>query len=190
MCSHSGEMLPRDSGRYIVRPEHDGYSVSTGLSAPDPTVMAGAGVARPGRKESALSDAAVTTLTDDHRASVAERLVGTWTTVLDNDGTPVVGLSAFNADGGVILTQLNAKNIGLGNWVATGVDTFVYNAHILAADENGGFKGTAHITVNGTLTAADSWTGDGGATFHDADGQPLRSHGGSAVTATKYHVGQ
>ncbi|BCJ47986.1 hypothetical protein GCM10010168_23450 [Actinoplanes ianthinogenes] len=137
-----------------------------------------------------MSDAVTTTLPAGHRASVARRLVGSWTTVLDNDGTPVIGLSAFTADGGVILTQLNAKNIGLGNWAATGADTFVYNAHILAADENGGFKGTAHITVNGTLTADDSWTGDGGATFHDADGKPLRSHGGSAVTATKYGVGQ
>ncbi|MFC4148502.1 hypothetical protein ACFO0M_19790 [Micromonospora mangrovi] len=138
-----------------------------------------------------MSDAAVTTtLTDEHCAAVAGRLVGTWTTVLDNEGSPVVGLSAFTADGGVILTQLNAKNIGLGNWVATGADTFVYNAHILAADENGGFKGTAHITVNGRLTGDASWTGDGGATFHDAAGKPLRSHSGSAVTATKFGVGQ
>lgn len=54
------------------------------------------------------------------RRPLQDRLVGTWTTELDNDGTPVTGLSQFSADGGVILTQLNAKNIGLGNWVATG----------------------------------------------------------------------
>ncbi|TYB39207.1 hypothetical protein FXF50_08140 [Micromonospora sp. AP08] len=119
---------------------------------------------------------------------VADRLVGTWTTELDNDGTPVVGLSSFSADGGVILTQLNAKNIGLGNWVATGPDTFTYNAHILAADEHGGFKGTAHIRVSGTFDSDTHWTGSGGATFHDPQGRPLRSHDGSRVTAVKFGV--
>jgi hypothetical protein len=127
-------------------------------------------------------------LLDRETPSVGDRLVGTWTTVLDNDGTPVVGLSAFSADGGVILTQLNAKNIGLGNWVATGPDTFVYNAHILAADDNGGFKGTAHIKVTGTFDSGTTWTGAGGATFHDPDGQPLRSHDGSKVTARRFGV--
>jgi hypothetical protein len=127
-------------------------------------------------------------LLDREDRAIADRLVGTWTTVLDNDGTPVVGLSSFSADGGVILMQLNAKNIGLGNWVATGPDTFTYNAHILAADETGGFKGTAHVRVSGTFESDIAWVGSGGATFHDSAGNPLRSHDGSKVTATKYGV--
>lgn len=122
------------------------------------------------------------------RRSPLDRLVGTWTTELDNDGTPVLGLSSFSADGGVILMQLNAKSIGLGNWVATGPDTFRYNAHILAADAEGGFKGTAHVRVSGTFTSDIGWAGSGGATFHDADGKPLRSHDGSKVTAVKFDV--
>src|SRR4051812_379719 len=141
------------------------------------------------RGETAMSEATGRpSLLDREDRSLGDRLVGTWTTVLDNDGTPVVGLSSFSADGGVILTQLNAKNIGLGNWVATGPDTFTYNAHILAADETGGFKGTAYIRVSGTLTSATTWAGSGGATFHDPAGNPLRSHDGSTVTATKYGV--
>lgn len=122
------------------------------------------------------------------RRPLQDRLVGTWTTELDNDGTPVTGLSQFSADGGVVLTQLNAKNIGLGNWVATGPDTFRYNVHILAADPSGGFKGTAHVSVAATLTSDAGWSGLGGATFHDADGKPLRSHDGSAVSAVKFDV--
>jgi hypothetical protein len=127
-------------------------------------------------------------LLDREDGSIGDRLVGTWTTELDNDGTPVVGLSSFSADGGVILMQLNAKNIGLGNWVATGPDTFTYNAHILAADEGGGFKGTAHVRVSGTFSSGTTWEGSGGATFHDPAGNPLRSHDGSKVTARRFGV--
>src|SRR5256885_7504981 len=50
------------------------------------------------------------------------RLVGTWTTELEDDGKSVFGLASFTGDGGVTCYQVNAKNIGLGNWEPTGKD--------------------------------------------------------------------
>ncbi|MDF9816839.1 hypothetical protein [Streptomyces sp. SPB162] len=116
------------------------------------------------------------------------RLVGTWTTELDNDGEPTFGLVSFSADGGVTSTQTNTKNIGLGNWALTGEDTFEYNFHILATDEAGKLVGEAHINVEGEFVSDTRWEGLGGASFYDPQGNRQRGHGGSKVVAVKYGI--
>ncbi len=116
------------------------------------------------------------------------RLVGTWTTELDDSGKSVFGLVAFTESGVVTSTQVNTKNIGLGNWESTGPDTFVYNFHILAVNDEGVHIGEAHIHVEGELVADDRWEGTGGANFYDPQGNLLRGHDGAKVTARKFGI--
>lgn len=118
------------------------------------------------------------------------RLVGTWTTQLDDDGKAVPGLVSFAADGGVVSTQLNTKNIGLGTWRSTGPDTFEYSFHILAADPEGKHVGEAHVRVEGEIVSESRWQGTGGADFYDPQGSKLRGHAGSKVTADKFGIGE
>jgi len=115
-------------------------------------------------------------------------LTGTWTTELDDDGKIVPGLVTFTADGGVISTQLNTKNIGLGNWRRIGENAFEYNFHILAADPEGAYVGQAHVKVTGEFSSPDEWTGLGGANFYSPAGDKLRGHSGSKVTARKFWI--
>jgi hypothetical protein len=117
-------------------------------------------------------------------------LTGTWTTELDNDGKPAFGLSSFSADGGVTAMQLTTTNIGLGNWKATGPDTFEYNFHILAANEAKELIGEAHIHVEARFVSETRWEGSGGATFYSPTGERLRGHSGHKVVATKYGIDQ
>ncbi|MDH6113760.1 hypothetical protein P3T36_005728 [Kitasatospora sp. MAP12-15] len=117
-----------------------------------------------------------------------ERLLGTWTTVLDDSGKSVVGLVAFTGDGAVVSTQVNTKNIGLGNWESTGPDAFSYNFHILAVNEEGVHVGEAHIRVEAALLPDGSWEGTGGANFYDPQGKLLRGHDGAKVTARKFGI--
>lgn len=131
--------------------------------------------------ETAISQAEAT-------AAVASRLVGSWTTALDNDGVAVPGLVSFTADGNVTSMQLNTKNIGLGTWRATSENTFEYGFHVLAADPEGNHVGEARIKVTGEFTGEGSWQGLGGATFFSPKGEALRGHDGSDVTATKFGV--
>ncbi len=121
-------------------------------------------------------------------ATLAARLSGTWTTELDNDGEPTLGLASFAVDGRVTAMQVNVKNIGLGNWAETGPDTFEYNFHILAVNEANEYVGQAHVYVEGRLVSASRWEGEGGATFYDPAGKRLRSHTGSRVVATKFGI--
>ncbi|GAA3501754.1 hypothetical protein GCM10019016_088610 [Streptomyces prasinosporus] len=116
------------------------------------------------------------------------RLVGTWTTWLDDDGKAVPGLVRFTADGGVVSTQVNTRNIGLGSWRSTGPDTFEYGFHILAVDGEGTHVGEAHVRVEGEFVSDTGWQGTGGADFYDPRGTKLRGHGGSKVTAEKFGV--
>ncbi|MGW4648711.1 hypothetical protein [Kitasatospora sp. NPDC004289] len=116
------------------------------------------------------------------------RLVGTWTTALDDGGKSVPGLVAFSADGRVTSTQVNTKNIGLGNWESTGDGTFSYNFHILAVNEEGVHVGEARVHVEGKLTGDGSWEGTGGANFYDPRGELLRGHDGAKVTARKFGI--
>ncbi|MFD9004799.1 hypothetical protein ACFV0T_28210 [Streptomyces sp. NPDC059582] len=118
------------------------------------------------------------------------RLAGTWTTQLDDDGKAVPGLVSFAADGGVVSTQLNTKNIGLGTWRSTGPDTFEYSFHILAADPEGKHVGEAHVRVEGEFVSESRWQGTGGADFYDPHGNKLRGHSGSKVTADKFGIDQ
>ncbi|MCM2387216.1 hypothetical protein [Streptomyces albipurpureus] len=115
-----------------------------------------------------------------------DRLVGTWTTQLDDDGKAVPGLVRFSADGGVVSTQVNTKSIGLGSWRATGPDTFEYGFHILAVDGEGTHVGEARVRVEGEFTSPTQWQGTGGAEFYDPQGVKRRGHGGSKVTAEKF----
>ncbi|MFJ4538830.1 hypothetical protein ACIP39_23145 [Streptomyces tibetensis] len=116
------------------------------------------------------------------------RLVGTWTTQLDDDGKAVPGLVSFSADGTVVSTQLNTKNIGLGTWRATGPESFEYGFHILAADPEGNHVGEAHVRVSGEFVSDTEWQGTGGAEFFDPQGTKLRGHAGSKVTAGKFGI--
>jgi hypothetical protein len=116
------------------------------------------------------------------------RLVGTWTTHLDDDGKAVPGLVSFSADGSVVSTQLNTKNIGLGTWRVTGSGTFEYGFHILAADPEGKHVGEAHVRVSGEFVSDTEWQGTGGAEFFDPQGTKLRGHAGSKVTAGKFGI--
>jgi hypothetical protein len=119
---------------------------------------------------------------------MSDWFIGTWTTELDDDGKIVPGLVTFAADGGVISTQLNTKNIGLGNWRRTSENAFEYNFHILAADSEGAYVGQAHIKVDGELISPDEWKGVGGANFYGPTGDKLRGHSGSKVTARKFGI--
>ncbi|MEV7467868.1 hypothetical protein AB0O20_15395 [Streptomyces kronopolitis] len=116
------------------------------------------------------------------------RLAGTWTTELDDDGKKVLGLASFGSEGNVVSTQVNTKNIGLGNWEATGPDTFTYNFHILAVSPEGQHVGEAHVHVEGRFVADDRWEGFGGANFYDPQGNRLRGHAGSKVVARKFGI--
>ncbi|SDL64691.1 hypothetical protein SAMN04488074_112164 [Lentzea albidocapillata subsp. violacea] len=116
------------------------------------------------------------------------RLVGSWKTDLEDDGRSVFGLASFSSDGGVVSTQLNTRNIGLGNWRSTGADTFEYSFHILAANPEGEHVGEAHVKVEGRFVSDSEWQGLGGATFYSPEGKALRSHGGSKVKATKFGI--
>lgn len=120
--------------------------------------------------------------------AVSGQLNGTWTTELDNDGEPTFGLASFCDDGTVTAMQVNVKNIGLGNWVTTGPETFEYNFHILATDAAGAYVGQAHVYVEGRLESGARWVGVGGATFYDPQGKRLRGHSGSRVVGTKYGI--
>lgn len=122
--------------------------------------------------------------------TVQAQLIGSWTTELDNDGTPALGLVAFSADGGVTSTQLNTKHIGLGTWRATGESTFEYAFHILASDDEGKHVGEARIHVEGEIVDDGTWVGTGGATFYNPEGKSLRGHGGSKVVAKKFGIGK
>ncbi|MGW2256038.1 hypothetical protein ACWCXH_38740 [Kitasatospora sp. NPDC001660] len=117
------------------------------------------------------------------------RLVGTWTTELDDGGKSVFGLVSFTGDGVVTSTQVNTKNIGLGNWESTGAgSTFRYNFHILAVNDEGVHIGEAHVHVEGELIGDDRWEGTGGANFYDPQGKLLRGHDGAKVTARKFAI--
>ncbi|MEU1792661.1 hypothetical protein ACFV6M_05520 [Streptomyces californicus] len=116
------------------------------------------------------------------------RLVGTWTTELEDDGKSVFGLASFTGDGGVTCYQVNAKNIGLGNWESTGKDSFHYNFHILAVNPQGEHVGEAHVFVAGEFVSDDRWEGTGGANFYSPAGDLLRGHEGSRVTARKFGI--
>jgi hypothetical protein len=116
----------------------------------------------------------------------APRLVGSWLTRLDDDGRTVPGLVLFLADGGVVSTQLNTKNIGLGSWRSTGPSSFEYGFHILAADPEGNHIGEAHVQVEAEFVSEGEWQGTGGADFFDPSGTKLRGHAGSKVTADRF----
>jgi hypothetical protein len=127
-------------------------------------------------------------LDDTTAQALRDKLVGSWTTELDNEGKPAFGLSQFSADGGVIAMQITTKNIGLGSWKATGPNSFEYAFHILAAGENGEFVGEAHVRVNGTFVSDTRWEGTGGAAFYAPDGKQLSGHTGNTVVGNKFGV--
>ncbi|MFD4173220.1 MULTISPECIES: hypothetical protein [Streptomyces] len=116
------------------------------------------------------------------------RLIGTWTTALDDDGRTVPGLVSFGADGGVVSTQVNTRSVGIGSWRATGEGTFEYGFRILAVDGEGVHVGEARVRVRGEFVSDTAWKGTGGADFHDPGGTRLRGHHGSPVTAEKYGI--
>jgi hypothetical protein len=133
--------------------------------------------------------------TGDHVDAPAETtgalrtaLTGTWTTELDNDGAPAFGLSAFSADGGVTAMQLTTRNIGLGTWRASGLDTFEYSFRILAAGENNELIGVAHVKVDARFVSETRWEGVGGAQFYSPQGELLRGHRGNKVVGTRYGI--
>ncbi|MGI5171068.1 hypothetical protein ACQEU3_42625 [Spirillospora sp. CA-253888] len=113
------------------------------------------------------------------------RLVGTWTTRLDDDGRQVPGQVLFTRDGGVVSTQVNTKSLGLGTWRSTGPDSFEYDFRILAVDDEGAHVGEARVHVEGSFVSDVSWHGTGGAQFFSPQGEKLRGHDGSKVTAEK-----
>lgn len=113
------------------------------------------------------------------------RLVGTWATQLDDDGKAVPGQVLFTESGGVISQQVNTKSIGLGTWRLTGANSFEYGFTILAVNDEGTHIGEARVQVEGTFDTDTTWTGTGGANFFNLQGERLRGHGGSKVTAQK-----
>ncbi|MDJ0346938.1 hypothetical protein QMK19_12415 [Streptomyces sp. H10-C2] len=124
------------------------------------------------------------------KAGTAERrLPGAWTIEVQHFDTFQPGLTAFTPDGLVLVMHVTTKNIGMGNWSATGRNTFVFNFHILNTDPaSGAYTGQSHMWGNGTFSSDTYWAGTANVAVYDAAGAQVYSHTGDAINGTRVGV--
>lgn len=110
--------------------------------------------------------------------STAQRIVGSWVTVLTVSGQPAVpSLLTFTSDG-VLTWSGPVGNIsgGHGVWVSTGDRTITGTFMYLRRNAGGDFIGTVKSRFKTTLNATyDQYTSSGKADILDAQGKMMRS---------------
>ncbi|MCM2423299.1 hypothetical protein [Streptomyces sp. RKAG293] len=140
------------------------------LAAPAASAHTGTAPARPGN-------------------AAERRLPGAWTIEMQHLDTFQPGLTAFTSDGLVLVMHVSAPHIGMGNWSATGRNTFVFNFHILNTDPaTGAYTGQMHMWGNGTFGSDTYWAGTANVAIYDPAGTQVYSHTGDAINGTRVGV--